>query len=64
MKLNLKNLKANDLQSKLKELYMDLMKNNAQRSTGTQSKGNIKQIKKNIARIKTQIKYGGKKEKA
>ena len=63
MKLNLKNLKANDLQSKLTELYMDLMKNNAQRSTGTQSKGNIKQIRKNIARIKTQLK-GGKQEKA
>ena len=64
MKLNLKKINKKDLQSKLKELYMDLMKNNAQRSTGTQSKGNIKQIKKNIARIKTQLKNGGKKEKA
>ena len=63
MKLNLKNLSKKDLQSKLTELCMDLMKNNAQRSTGTQSKGNIKQLKKNIARIKTQLKHGGKKEK-
>ena len=64
MKLNLKNLSKKDLQSKIKELHVDLMKNNAQRSTGTQSKGNIKQIKKNIARIKTQLTQGGKKEKA
>ena len=40
------------------------MKNNAQRSTGTQSKDNIKQIRKNIARIKTQLTQGGKQEKA
>ena len=46
MKLNLKNLSKKDLQSKIKELHVDLMKNNAQRSTGTQSKGSIKQIKK------------------
>jgi ribosomal protein L29 len=64
MKPNLKNLRKKDLQSKLTELYLDLMKNNAQRSTGTQSKGNIKQIRKNIARIKTQLKHGGKQEKA
>ena len=64
MKLNLNNLGKKDLQSKIKELHVDLMKNNAQRSTGTQSKVNIKQIKKNIARIKTQLKNGGKKEKA
>ena len=55
MKLNLKKINKKDLQSKLKELYMDLMKNNAQRSTGTQSKGNIRKIKKNIARIKTKL---------
>ena len=64
MKLNLNNLGKKDLQSKIKELHVDLMKNNAQRSTGTQSKDNIKQIKKNIARIKTQLTQGGKKEKA
>ena len=64
MKLNLKNLNKKDLQSKLGELTLDLMKNNAQRATGTQSKSNIKQIKKNIARIKTQLNYGGKQEKA
>ena len=64
MKLNLKNLSKKELQSRLKELHVNLMKNNAQRSTGTQSKENIKQIKKNIARIKTQLKQGGKQEKA
>ena len=64
MKLNLKNLSKKDLQSKIKELHVDLMKNNAQRSTGTQSKSNIKQIRKNIARIKTQLNQGGKQEKA
>ena len=64
MKLNLEKLSKKDLQLKLKELFMDLMKNNAQRSTGTQSKSNIKQIRKNIARIRTQLKQGGKKEKA
>ena len=64
MKLNLEKLGKKDLQSKLNELHINLMKNNAQRSTGTQSKNNIKQIRKNIARIKTQLKQGGKKEKA
>ena len=55
MKLEIKNLRKKDLQSKLNELQMELMKNNAQRSTGTQSKGNIRKIKKNIARIKTKL---------
>ena len=63
MKLNLKNLNKKDLKLKLEELHLDLMKNNAQRSTGTPSKSNIGQIKKNIARIKTQLQNGGKKEK-
>ena len=64
MKLNLKNLNKKAIQAKLIELQMELMKNNAQRSTGTQSKGNIKQIKKNIARINTQLKSGGTETKA
>ena len=64
MKLNIKNLSKKDIKARLVELQMELMKNNAQRSTGTQSKNNIKQIRKNIARIKTQLKQGGKKEKA
>ena len=46
MKLNIKKLRKKDLRSKLNDLQMDLMKNNAQRATGTQSKGSIKQIKK------------------
>ena len=58
MKLNIKNLRKKDLRSKLNDLQKDLMKNNAQRATGTQSKGSIKQIKKNIARIKTQLNQG------
>jgi ribosomal protein L29 len=64
MKLNIKNLSKKDIKARLVELQMELMKNNAQRSTGTQSKGNIKQIKKNIARIKTQLKSGGTETKA
>lgn len=55
MKLNLKNLSKKDLISKLEELRKELMKSNAQISTGSASKGqsNIKDVKKNIARIKT-----------
>ncbi len=55
MKLNLKNLSKKDLKSKLDELRKELMKSNAQISTGSAAKGqsNIKNIKKNIARIKT-----------
>ena len=44
-----------ELQTKLEELKKELMKANAQISTGTtpKSPGQVKQIKKNIARILT-----------
>ncbi len=54
---DLRSMSAADLNEKLKELKIELMKNNAQVATGTtpKSPGQIKQIKKNIARINTII---------
>ena len=58
---DLRGMSENDLLDKLKELQIELMKNNAQISTGTNPKspGMIKQIKKNIARIRTILKEKG-----
>jgi large subunit ribosomal protein L29 len=61
MKLKIKEIKsmpAEDLNSKLDELRKDLVKHNAQIATGTtpKSPGQIKQIKKTIARILTVMK--------
>jgi len=52
------NLGINDLNSKLSELKKELMKLNAQKSTGSSLKnpGQVRQTKKNIARILTLIK--------
>ena len=64
MKLKINDLKDVELKSKLEELRRELMKQNAQVSTGTSSKGhkgNIKNIKKNIARIKTKMTEVSKK---
>ena len=49
-----------DLQEKLNELRMDLVKANAQVATGTppKSPGQIKQTKKTIARIKQLLNLG------
>ena len=49
----LQSLKKAELESRLKELKMELMKENAQVATGTIPKNplKIKNIKKNIARI-------------
>ena len=54
----LKNMTKKDLESKLNELKKELIKLNAQVATGTvpKSPGQIKQIKKTIARILTIIK--------
>ncbi len=53
----LKNIKKEELDKKLKELRTELMKENAQIATGTIPKnpGNVRNIKKNIARILTVI---------
>ncbi|MCF7861108.1 50S ribosomal protein L29 [Candidatus Woesearchaeota archaeon] len=47
-----------DLIKRLAELELELMKLNAQKSTGTalKSPGQIKKIKKTVARIKTVLK--------
>ena len=58
MKIKLDNLKEPELKSKMDELRKELMKQNSQINTGTTSKGhhgNARNIKKNIARIKTKI---------
>jgi large subunit ribosomal protein L29 len=52
-KRDLKNMNADDLKARLAELRKDLVKENAQIAIGTtpKSPGQIKQIKKTIARI-------------
>ncbi len=51
----LANMDMNELDSKLEELKTELMKQNAQVATGTtpKSPGQIRQIKKTIAKILT-----------
>jgi len=51
----LRKMSDSDLDSKMKDLKMDLMKENAQIATGTVPKnpGNIRNIKKTIAKIWT-----------
>jgi len=51
----LSGLNANQLEKKLKEAKMELIKLNSQVSTGSNVKnpGQIKQLKKTIAKIKT-----------
>lgn len=57
-KKELKLMSKEDLNSKLEELKKELMKSNTQVATGTtpKSPGQIKQQKKNIARILTFLK--------
>lgn len=52
---DLRKMGSKELENKLKELKMDLIKMNAQRSTGTalENPGKIKQVKKTISRILT-----------
>ena len=54
-KLELKQKSNEDLKKNLNELRRDLMKLNAQRSTGTipENPGNIKKFRRTIARINT-----------
>ncbi len=51
----MRSMSKEDLEAKLEELKKELMKVNAQISTGTtpKSPGQVKQIKKNIAKILT-----------
>ena len=51
----IRSMSKEDLKAKLEELHTELIKTNAQISTGTtpKSPGQVKQIKKNIARIIT-----------
>ncbi len=61
MKLRIKEIKSmaiEDLKTRLEELRKDLVKQNAQIATGTtpKSPGQIKQMKKTIARILTVMK--------
>ena len=57
-KSQVKQMSIAQLNERLIELRKDLMKVNTQRSTGTvpENPGNIKQIRRNIARIHTFIK--------
>ena len=53
----IKNMSKEEIESKLEDLKMELMKLNAQRVTHTaKGMGKIKEIKKTIARILTLIK--------
>jgi large subunit ribosomal protein L29 len=54
----LQSMSENELQDKLKELKMDLIKANAQVATGTIPKnpGQVKQTKKTVAKIKSLLK--------
>lgn len=51
----IKKLSAGDREKKLKEIHIDLMKLNGQVQTGTapKSPGQIKELKRTVARIKT-----------
>jgi ribosomal protein L29 len=65
MKINVNDMKETELNSKLEELRMELMKTKTKLSSGGQpAKGqpSIKNLKKNIARIKTKITEVSKKE--
>ncbi len=54
----MKKLGAKELQGKMGELRMELIKQNAQvaRGTNPKSPGQVKQMKKGIARILTELK--------
>ena len=58
-KVELKQLSKDQLKEKLVELRKDLMRLNAQRATKTipENPSNIKNLRRNIARILTFIKY-------
>ncbi len=58
----IRSMSKEDLETKLEELRKELIKVNAQISTGTtpKSPGQVKQIKKNIAKILTILKEKSK----
>ncbi len=64
---NLKELSKEDMNKKMEELRRDLMKFNAQISTGTppENPGQVRNVKRTIARLKTFLKNKeeGDKEK-
>lgn len=55
---DMKKLGAKELNGKISELRMDLIKQNAQiaRGTNPKSPGQVRQAKKNIARMLTELK--------
>ena len=57
-KQEMKNLSVDEMKSKISELKMELIKQNAQVATGTipKSPGKLREIKKMIARLMTSIK--------
>ena len=59
---DLRGLAKEELQVKINELRKELVKQNAQIATGTtpKSPGQVKQIKKTIAKILTILNEGGK----
>lgn len=62
----LQSMSQEELQAKMKELQMDVIKGNAQVATGTVPKnpGQLKQAKKTIAKIKSLMQKGEKAPKA
>jgi len=62
----LQSMSQEELQAKLKELQMDIIKGNAQVATGTVPKnpGQLKQAKKTIAKIKSLMQKGKEAPKA
>lgn len=65
MKLNVKDMKKEELESKLAEMKKELMKVKTKIAGGTppaKGQGNVRNIKKNIARIKTRLTEVNKKE--
>ena len=60
----IRSLGLKELNDKMKELEMELMKHNAQISTGTtpKSPGQVRQMKKNIARLLTFKRAAGEKK--
>ena len=57
-KQEMENLSVDEMKSKISELKMELIKQNAQVATGTipKSPGKLREIKKTIARLMTSIK--------
>lgn len=63
-KQELKGMRAEEMNTKVRELRKELVKHNAQISTGTppKSPGLVREIKKTIARLQTRINNMEKKD--